>query len=339
MPNKIDIASANREGKLVDFLGRSITYLRVSLTRRCNLRCGYCYGPVGDSRSGEGSLTNGKILRLLKAFEMVGVDKVRFTGGEPLLRRGIIDLVEQTAALERISLVALTTNGLLLEPILPSLIDAGLNRLNISLDSLDKKTYRMITGIDGLERVRQSIESAEKSGAFPWVKVNTVVMRGINYGEIEAFAEWALKRKIDLRLIEYMPAKNSGWGRELYVSESEIRQKVGLQLEEEKTDLERGGPARRYRYGDYPGRISFISAVSRGFCNSCNRLRLTSRGELVGCLYREDKDDLTGLLEKETTDEEIASYIMELTTKSWFRRTPASISIADYKPSMKDIGG
>jgi cyclic pyranopterin phosphate synthase len=284
-------------------------------------------------------LTDGELLRLIKAFGILGIDKVRFTGGEPLLRLGITGLVERTAALEKISLVALTTNGLILEPILPSLIDAGLNRLNISLDTLDRKTYRMITGTDGLERVRQSIESAEKSGAFPWVKVNTVVMRGINDGEIEVFAEWALKRKIDLRLIEYMPAKNSGWGRELYVSESEIRQKAGIQLEEEKTDLERGGPARRYRYRDYPGRISFISAVSRSFCNSCNRLRLTSNGELVGCLFRKDKADLTKLLRKETSDEEIASHIMELAVKSWFRRTPASISTSDYKPSMRNIGG
>ncbi len=339
MADLIESSNLTRKGNLVDFLGRSITYLRVSLTPRCNLRCGYCYGSVSDFDSGDGELTNDEVLRLIQAFEMFGVDKVRFTGGEPLLRRGIIDLVEQTVALDRISLVALSTNGLLLEPLLPSLIDSGLNRLNISLDSLDKETYRMITGKDGVERVCKNIESAERSGAFPWVKINTVVMRGINDGEIRAFAEWALNRKIDLRFIEFMPAKNSGWTEKLYVPELEIHQKIGLQLEEEETNFGSSGPARRYRYRDYPGRISLISAVSRSFCNSCNRLRLTSKGELVGCLFQAGRVDLKEPLRKGATDEEIASYIMGLTVQSWFRRMPDTVSIADYKPSMKDIGG
>lgn len=329
----------NRGERLIDPLGRQITYLRVSTTQRCNLKCGYCIGSAGVSLAKNQELSIGEILSLLEIFSSLGIDKIRFTGGEPLLRNGIIDLVKQTSEIAGISLIGLTTNGLTLDLHLAPLLDAGLNRLNVSLDSLNRSTFKMITGIDGFDRVYSGIIDAEASGVFSHIKVNTVVMRGINDEEIPQFAEWALNRKIDLRLIEFMPTLKSGWDRELFVGEDEIRARVGLGFEKEFENDERSGPAVSYRFRDYPGRVSFISAVSRSFCNRCNRLRLTSGGNLIGCLFQSNYYNLRVALNKGANRKKIAYSIRSIVNSPGFRRVPEAVSVSEDKPVMREVGG
>ncbi len=325
--------------ELIDSLNRRITYLRVSLTEDCNFRCDYCYGSGDKPDMIKQRMSNKDISRIIPIFASLGINKIRFTGGEPLLRKGIIDIVRKTSDLNGIATIGMTTNGYRLSRLLGSLIDAGLNRLNISLDTLNRKNFKAITGIDGLDRVCSSIDEAEKSGALEYVKINSVIMRGINDSEIPRFVEWALPRKIDLRFIEFMPTDQSGWGEHLYVSEDEIKNKTGINLKEIPSGDQGSGPARSYRYENYPGRISFISAVSRCFCDGCNRLRLTARGELLGCLFQDRKIDLKEFLVSGLTDEKIAENIRLAVNVPEFRRSPGDVSIADTEPFMRGIGG
>jgi len=332
-------AGESRSKRLTDLMGRPITYLRVSLTQRCNLRCGYCYGSGKTLPGSDRQLSFSEILRLIQAFASLGVTKVRFTGGEPLLRPGLVDLVRQISALEGISLVGLTTNGLILEPILSSLVKAGLNCLNISLDTFSRESFQRITGVDGFDRVYSAIISAEKSRAFDRVKVNTVVMRGVNDDEIRRFALWALKRRIDLRFIEFMPAQGSNWGKALFVGEDKIKSRIGLNLKEESIEGNDLGPATSYSLPGAPGRISFISAVSRSFCGRCNRLRLTSKGDLVGCLLLDNSADLNQLIADGAGTDEIAGAIRDIVATSGFRRSPRETSFVGFNPFMRRVGG
>jgi cyclic pyranopterin phosphate synthase len=322
---------------LIDHRNRAITYLRVSLTHRCNLKCGYCFGSI-ERRPTSSELSNSDIIRLIEAFASLGISKVRFTGGEPLLRHNLVSLIAETRAIDGIDQIGLTTNGLLLEPLLPGLVSAGLNSINISLDSLCRDTFKMIAKIDGFDRVMAAIDAALQAGAFPLVKINTVVMRGINDEELPQMARWALERRLDIRFIEFMPTGKSDWPRS-YVDEDEMKQRIALELERCDNKSAGPGPAVSFRYKDYPGRISFISAVSRSFCGSCNRLRLTSRGEIFGCLFRDERADLKGLLDQGASTGELAEYIAALITRPDFRREPDDVSISDYRPFMQAVGG
>ncbi len=324
---------------LIDPMNRPITYLRVSLTQQCNLRCSYCYGSASGPVTRESQMSTSDILRIIKAFSILRIAKIRFTGGEPLLRAEIIDLVKQTSALDGISLVGLTTNGLMLKPLLPELIQAGLNCLNISLDTLDRALFRKITGVDGFEQVLAAVTSAEKSGAFEFVKVNTVVMRGINDSDIRRFALWALSRKIDLRFIEFMPACGSGWGHELFMDENEIKARIGLNLLPLQAITDHSGPAISYGLPGAAGRISFISAVSRSFCIACNRVRLTSQGELLGCLFSDNRHDLRQLLCEGARAEEIARHISAIVSSPGFRKLATETSVVEFNPLMRSVGG
>lgn len=324
--------------KLIDAEGRHITYLRLSVTDRCNFRCQYCTGTTHASTPTEEVLTDDDLISVVKAFVHLGIDKIRFTGGEPLLRKGIVDLAKRVSSIDSVSLIGLTTNGYLLDQKLQPLIDAGLNRLNVSLDSLNTDTFNRITGYDGLDHVLRAVEKAEQSGAFPYVKLNMVVMRGVNDREVDDFAVWAVKRKIDLRFIEYMPTQNTGWGVERFVSESEIRSRLTLDLEPEEADTDSQGPARRYVVKGYPGRISFISALSNNFCRSCSRLRVTSSGRLVGCLFREDSADMLPLLRRRAALNEMVNFIRDALTLPNFRHLPGVVG-ENYQPDMRKVGG
>ncbi|OGC91676.1 MAG: cyclic pyranopterin phosphate synthase MoaA [candidate division Zixibacteria bacterium RBG_16_53_22] len=324
---------------LIDSFGRAITYLRVSLTDKCNMKCGYCYASTARDTAITPELDNKGLLTPIRAFASLGVNKVRFTGGEPLLRRGIVELVAHTREIAGISIIGVTTNGLLAERNLARLIDAGLNRINISLDTLNRHRFKAITGVDGFDRVGAGIEAAVSSGAFSQVKVNTVVMRGINDDELRALAEWAIGRGIDIRFIEFMPTEKSGWSRERFVGEVEMRSKIGLELIPVSEEGNSRGPATTYKYKDLPGRVSFISAVSCSFCDNCNRLRLTSKGEVIGCLFQEDKMDLGQMIHKGASIGEISQRIVEAVARPGFRRQPDDVSITSYKPLMKAVGG
>ncbi len=322
---------------LVDRQGRAITYLRISLTQRCNMKCGYCFGSVDNAR-GTSELSLDEIIRLIRSFASLGISKIRFTGGEPLLRSDLVELVAEVRKISGIKIIGLTTNGLLLKKNLPGLIAAGLNRINISLDSLSAETFLKLAKVDGYQHVRVGINAALASEAFPFVQINTVVMRGINDLDLPQMARWALGQKIDIRFIEFMPTGNSNWSR-LFMSEVDIQNAIGLELEKcEQTDTS-PGPAMSYRYKDMPGRVSFISAVSRSFCGQCNRLRLTSHGEIFGCLFQDRRIDLRNLLLDGADTKEIAEAITRAIASPGFRREPGEFSIASYKPLMQAVGG
>ena len=324
---------------LKDIYGRSISYLRVSLTERCNLKCGYCYGNAANCIESKESLSSRFILKIIHAFSRLGVDKIRFTGGEPLLREDLAEIIEETSHIGKFGIIGLTTNGVSLAPKLDRLVAAGLNRLNISLDSLDRKTYAAISGRDCLASVLTAINQALTYDEFGYVKINVVVMKGINDNEAPKFAEWALEMNIDLRFIEFMPAYKSGWSEDLFVGEEEIKALIGLDLIPVPTEKSRSGPARSFRYRDFPGKISFVSAVSRGFCGNCNRLRLTSNGELIGCLFDRRSVNLMSHIRESDSVEEIAARLRDIFDQKLYRKSP-EINIADgCGPAMRGIGG
>ena len=241
--------------------------------------------------------------------------------------------------MEGIETVGITTNGFRMNNMMTPLIDAGLNRINISLDTLNRERFRQITGVDGFERVLAAIDEAEQSGAFEFVKINTVIMRGINDTEIPSLVGWALPRHIDLRFIEYMPVDGAGKHAALFMSEEEIKSRMETSLQSTIFHDQYRGPSESFCHENYPGRISFISAVSRCFCDGCNRLRLSSRGELLGCLFQNENIDLAAFLEQGFSDDEIAEMIVQAVNTPEFRRTPGEVSVADTRPFMRGIGG
>lgn len=269
---------------LTYFIGRKLTYLRISLTDKCNFRCFYCYGsaPEIECTAKSNLMSSTEIVDLIKVFGMLGVNKVRLTGGEPLLNPAVVDIVRSISEIPGINQIGLTTNGFLLKDKLPELIKAGLNRLNVSLDSLDREIFREVTGVDGLPLILEGLHTARNSGAFLHVKVNNVVMRGVNDHEVNAFAKWALENGFELRFIEYMPTKSSNGYSGKFISEADIRAKIDLDLAPDICNSVSAGPARMFKVNGYPGRIGFISALSQKFCESCNRLRLTADGRLIG---------------------------------------------------------
>lgn len=328
----------NRE-TLRDGLGREITYLRVSLTERCNLRCIYCDPSPPGSDDGVKTLATREIRRLIHVFSTLGVDKIRFTGGEPLVRSDVVELVAAARSVEGISIVGLTTNGTLLESRLDALVSAGLNRLNVSLDTLDPRRFERITGGSGLDRVLRAVEDAVSSGAFPRVKINTVVMRGVNDDECRGLAAWALRAGLDVRFIEFMPTRRSGWRSNRFVGEGEIRARIGMPLEPDPSTGRSNGPASTYWMPGLPGRVSFISAVSRSFCSRCNRLRVTASGDLVGCLYGVSAVPLTPILDEDDDGGRVARRILEAVCGPGFRRAPSGRSVTSRRPLMRGIGG
>ncbi|MGB9803187.1 GTP 3',8-cyclase MoaA [Desulfofundulus sp.] len=291
---------------------REINYLRVSVTDRCNLRCRYCMPPHGVSVvPREEILTLEEIVRVVRASTRVGVKKLRLTGGEPLVRRGITELVEALAAIPEIDDLALTTNGILLAARAEQLKAAGLRRVNVSLDTLKPERYSYITRGGRLEAVWRGIEKSLELGLHP-VKLNVVVMRGFNDDEICDLARLSLDRPLHVRFIELMPfGTAAGVSREGYIPAAEIRERIEQQFGQlqEVRKLTGSGPARYYHLAGAVGTIGFISAVSDHFCGRCNRLRLTAVGALRPCLFHEYEIDLKGILRRGATLEELAELV------------------------------
>ncbi len=327
------------KGIFKDESGRELTYLRVSLTERCNMKCIYCQTGNAPNDTPPQDLSDSELLELIGAFSILGVDKIRFTGGEPLLRRGIVDLVRNTRTIDNVTLVGLTTNGLLLDKLLDPLVQAGLNRLNVSLDTLNPERFKRITGVDCFPRVLGSIKDAVDSGVFARVKINTVVMRGFNDDEVHRFSEWGIQTGLDIRFIEFMPTRHSAWSEKLFVGEKELRENISLPLEPDPSTKHNDGPAKTFLVPGQPGRVSFISAVTSSFCDSCNRLRVTSSGEIVGCLFGVSRFDCRPYLGGKLDTGEIAEIIASHISRAGFRRTPSERSITDDRPSMRGIGG
>lgn len=268
-------------------------YMRISVTDRCNLRCIYCM-PADGVRPVEHKeiLTYEEIVRIIRVASGLGVRKIRITGGEPLARKGITFLISSIRNIEEIEDVSLTTNGMLLYEYAEELASAGLNRVNVSLDSLRPDRYREITRGGDINKVFKGIERAEGVGLLP-IKINMVPIRGFNDDEIEDFARITLEKAYHIRFIEFMPiGARDLWSDSRYIPTDEIRSIVERIGPLSPVKVRRMGPARYFRFEDAPGVIGFISALTHHFCGDCNRLRITSDGKLRPCLFSETEIDL-----------------------------------------------
>ncbi|MBP1764971.1 MAG: moaA 3 [Firmicutes bacterium] len=302
---------------MLDSYDRKIEYLRVSVTDRCNLRCRYCMPDEGiASESHSDILTLEQIARLVKVSTQVGISKVRFTGGEPLVRKDITKLIAQVAEIPQITDIAITTNGILFDGMAEDLKAAGLNRVNFSLDSFVPEKFNYITRRGNLHDVTRAIEKALKLDLAP-VKINTVVMKGFNDDEILDFAKLAYDMPLNVRFIEFMPVGDLPFfKKERLVSMAEIRQVVETRYELFKAPIAKGnGPAKSFRIKGGAGTIGFISAMSNHFCSECNRIRMTADGKLRGCLFDKGEVNLKLALENNASDEEIARLFSETIRK------------------------
>lgn len=297
-----------------DTYQREINYLRVSVTDRCNLRCVYCMPSEGvQSAPPEAILRLEEIEAIVRAAALTGVKKIRLTGGEPLVRKGLEDLVRRISGIPGIDDITLTTNGLLLPSRAEALREAGVKRVNISLDTLRADRYREITRGGDLSGAWAGIQSALDTGLHP-VKLNTVVIRGFNDDEVVAMARLTQKRPLHIRFIELMPIGSSNsWAAGRFVPAEEIMalisSKLGQLLPAKKP--EGGGPAKYYHLKDAEGTVGFITSMSEHFCQNCNRLRLTSGGGLRPCLYDGREIDLKTPLREGAGTKEIADLIMD----------------------------
>ena len=281
--------------QLVDSFGRKITYLRVSITDRCNYRCTYCK-PAGQFKfiPHEEILRYEEIVEIIEEAVDLGITKVRITGGEPLVRKGIVDFVKKLKRIEKLEDISLTTNGFFLVEYAEKLKVAGLNRVNISLDSLQKNKYRKITRGGNLERVLKGIDSALKAGLLP-IKINTVLIKGINNDEVEDFVRLTLERPLNIRFIELMPSgeKVTDNYKDKFISVLEIKESLAKKYSFNPINTSSGnGPAKYYEIEGGKGTMGFITALSQHFCQSCNRIRLTSEGKIRPCLFFNQEIDL-----------------------------------------------
>jgi cyclic pyranopterin phosphate synthase len=302
------------DARLVDTFGRVATDLRVSLTDRCNLRCSYCMPAEGlDWLPGEQLLTDEELNRLIRiAVCDLGVDEVRFTGGEPLLRRGLEDVLAATTSLRTAEGVApstsLTTNGLGLDKRAAGLRAAGLERINVSLDTLDRARFARITNRDRWDDVLAGLRAAREAGLSP-VKINAVLLRGVNDDEAPELLAWALEEGFELRFIEQMPLDPQGaWDRTSMITAEEILASLRSRFTLTPTHPAQRGPApaESWIVDDGRGRVGIIASVTRPFCGSCDRTRLTADGQVRDCLFARTETDLRGLLRAGADDAAVA---------------------------------
>ncbi len=294
---------------LIDRFGRRIDYLRVSVTDRCDLRCSYCRPKDFDGYAEPANwLSLAEISRIVAAFARLGVGRIRLTGGEPLLRRNLTSLVRDLAALPGVHDLSLSTNATQLAKHATALKAAGLARINVSLDSLDKKCVEKVSGRDSLDAVIAGIMAAKAAGIAP-IKLNMVAMRGVNEHEIERMAAFCLEHSLILRLIEAMPVGEAGRNTE-YLSLDEVRPRLIERFQLTPSAAELGaGPARYWQTADGRGQIGFITPISQHFCATCNRVRLTVEGTLYLCLGQENSVALRPLLRGGASDADLEAAI------------------------------
>lgn len=295
---------------LVDTFGRIATDLRVSLTDKCNLRCSYCMPAEGlEWMPGEEVLSDEELVRLLRiAVERLGVTDIRLTGGEPMLRPGLEHLVGEIAALSPRPRLSMTTNGIGLAKRAAPLAAAGLDRINVSLDTVQAETFERITRRDRLKHVLAGLAAAREAGLAP-VKINAVLLRGVNEHEAADLLRFCLAHDYHLRFIEQMPLDaQHGWNRGEMITAAEILELLGVEFSLTPSPTERGGaPAERWLVDGGPGEVGVIASVTRPFCAACERTRLTADGAVRSCLFSTSETDLRGLLRGGAADEEIAA--------------------------------
>jgi GTP 3',8-cyclase len=332
----------------IDRLGRPVHDLRVSVTDRCNLRCTYCmprevFGPDHAFLDRDELLHFEELERVLRVFASLGVSKVRLTGGEPLLRRDLPDLVARLARIEGIDDLAMTTNGVLLPRFVAPLAEAGLDRVTVSLDALDDETFRaMADTAVPVASVLAGIAAAVEAGLGP-VKVNTVLQRGVNDDHIEELAGWARDTGVTIRFIEFMDVgTTNNWVRDRVVPAAEVVARIAASWPVEPVEPVRPGEvADRYRYLDGAGEIGVISSVTRPFCRTCTRARLSAVGELYTCLFAGAGHDLRAVLRGGAGDDELAATIAAIWTAREDRASElrAHAGLSGPRVEMSYIGG
>lgn len=295
----------------VDAYQRRIDYLRLSITDRCNLRCVYCMPPEGlPLLSHADILTYEEILRLVEVAVRMGISKIRITGGEPLVRRNVVYLCERIAAIGGVGSFSLTTNGILLHHYAKSLRKAGVERVNISLDTLRPERFEAVTRLGRFDQVWRGIEAAREAGFAP-IKLNMVVMRGVNDDEIEDMALLTTKHPFHVRFIELMPFSADVFQDRFFSSEETLERISGLGPLSPCESRNSNGPARYFQLEGAPGKIGIISPISHHFCPGCNRLRVTADGKLRTCLFSTEETDLFSLLRRKASGEELAGVIRQ----------------------------
>jgi len=299
---------------MFDKFDREINYLRVSITDRCNLRCNYCRPKEGISLKGHADILRyEEIIRIVSIAVKLGLIKVRITGGEPLVRRGFIEFIAALKKIKGLQDISLTTNGILLEQYAQGIFDAGITRINISLDSLNKEKYFQISNGGNLEAVLRGIAKAEQIGFSP-IKINAVAIKGFNDDEVLDFAKLAVEKPFQVRFIELMPMGQSNGHGEDYLPISQLIQKISAKYELEQLKVKKSksaGPATIFRIKGGRGEVGFINPVSSHFCSTCNRLRLTADGRLRACLLKEEEVDLKKALSANCSDAELERLIRE----------------------------
>lgn len=325
--------------KLVDRFGRRHSYLRVSVTDRCNLRCVYCMPMQGIKwRPKDELLTFEEIFRVVKVFAELGIDKVRITGGEPLVRVGIESLVKQLRSISAINTLAMTTNAVLLKDKAKALKESGLNSLNISLDSLRKERFKEITKRDDHDNVMAAIDEAISSGFAP-LKLNVVVMSGINDDEILDFIEFTKERPINVRFIEYMPFKDNQWQAQRVISYREMKGLIEQNYKLMALYQEDSAVAKDFSVANHVGTVSFITSMTDSFCATCNRIRLTADGSIKSCLFYPAEVNIRDELRKGISDSILAKLIQDVVLLKPIGHPPMEELAAVENRAMIAIGG
>ena len=327
-------------GEIRDQYARIIDYLRISVIDRCNLRCVYCM-PAGGIKPLDHNaiLSYEEITRIAVIAARIGVSRIRLTGGEPLIRKNLAHLIASLASIKGIEDISLTTNGQLLAAMADQLAEAGLGRINVSLDSLRPDRYREMTRGGDLGTALAGIAAAEKAGLNP-VKINMVPIRGLNDDEIEDFARLTLTGRANVRFIEYMPiGATHFWSEDKYIPTDCIKGLVESIGPLEPVKLRRNGPARYFRFSGAPGVVGFISPLTHHFCSFCNRLRLTSDGKLRPCLFSETEIDLKSALRSGAPDSEIERLIRLAVEIKPDRHELSGQDIPRNRKPMSKIGG
>ena len=335
--------------RLTDSHGRVIHDLRVSITDRCNYKCVYCR--TGEAGAQYPELAIPEYLRLIRLFVDLGVTKVRLTGGEPLLRRGLVDLVRELAGLRTPAGgpldIALTTNGHLLDSLAAPLKSAGLNRVTVSMDAVDAATFERITRIPGsFQTVLGGIRAARAAGLVP-LKINCVLLRGFNDDQVEAFALFARQEDVVVRFIEFMPLEEGRlWSPQIVVPLGEIVERINRSPSLGRAiplaplpPREPGETARRYTFADGRGEIGIIAPVTQAFCGACSRVRLTSDGKIRTCLFSQVEQDLYGRLRDGASDQELRDYIYRTVQAKEARHHIGEPGFLKPSRSMVHIGG
>lgn len=324
---------------LVDNFGRAHSYLRISVTDRCNLRCFYCMPGEGiEWQKKEKLLTFEEIERLSRIFVSLGVHKIRLTGGEPLVRTELPALIKKLSAIPDLKCLSMTTNALLLKRYAEEILESGISHLNISLDSLRKDRFKKITGRDSFDTVISGIQKA-LSLNFDSIKLNVVVISGVNDDEIIDFLNYFENERINVRFIEFMPFKNNDWHIEKVVTYKEMLKSIESKYKLEAIDAEPSSVAKDFQIVDKNLSVSFVTSMSESFCSTCNRVRLTSDGSIKSCLFHPAEFSLRDAMRNNATDEELEALIKQAIELKPEAHLPASEIAKEDNRSMIQIGG